>query len=88
MPLSVGGAGSPSNTMWPVLRPTSTPSDVLNLDPSNRLATTHSLHRDNIGLQNKSYSFASLSYMMLLHYLEKIVSVFSVLNVVFSGNMW
>ena len=29
VPLSVGGAGSPSNTMWPELRPTSVPSGIL-----------------------------------------------------------
>ena len=32
-----GGAGSPSNTMWPGPRPTSVP----NLDSSNRLATIY-----------------------------------------------
>jgi len=29
VPLSVGDAGSPSNTMWPGPRPTSTPSGIL-----------------------------------------------------------
>jgi len=29
LPLSVGGAGSPSNTMWPGTRPTSVPSGTL-----------------------------------------------------------
>jgi len=34
------GEEAPSNTMWPRSRPTSLPSDILILDPSNRLATT------------------------------------------------
>jgi len=29
VPLSVGGAGSPSKTMWPGPKPTSVPSDIL-----------------------------------------------------------
>ena len=35
----MGGAGSPSNTMWPVPKTTSVPSGIL-IDPSSRLATT------------------------------------------------
>ena len=36
VPLSVGGGGSSSNTMWPGLRPTSVPSGIF---PSNCLVT-------------------------------------------------
>ena len=35
------GPQSPSNTVWPGLRPTSVPSGILNLDPSSRLTTTN-----------------------------------------------
>jgi len=44
-PFGGGGAGSPSNTMWPGLRPTCMPSVIL--DPSNRLATLHQRHRQD-----------------------------------------
>jgi len=40
----LGGAGSPSNTMWPGPRPISVPSFILH-DTSNRLATIHHRHR-------------------------------------------
>ena len=38
VPLSVAGAGSPSNTMRPASRPTSLPRGI---DPSSCLATTY-----------------------------------------------
>ena len=41
MPPFHGGAGSPSNTMSPGPRPASVSNGILNLDPSNRLATTN-----------------------------------------------
>jgi len=37
-----GEAESPSDTMWPGPRPTSVPSGILILDPSNRLVTIQS----------------------------------------------
>jgi len=45
VPLSVGGAGSPSNTMWPGPRPTSIPSFIL--IPLTGLATIHERHRQD-----------------------------------------
>ena len=47
VPLSVGGAESRSNTVWPRPKPTSTPSSILILDPSSRLdlTTIHQRYR-------------------------------------------
>ena len=42
--LSGGGAGSPSNTMWPRPRPTSVPSDIL-----IHVAVWHNRHGPKIG---------------------------------------
>ena len=40
-----GGAGSPSNTMWPGPRPTSIVRTKWHPNPSNRLPTIHQLYR-------------------------------------------
>jgi len=58
-PFGRGGAGSPSNTMWPG------PSRYLHvkfrLDPSNRLATIHQRYRDRQYKRSpKSHNFCSI----------------------------
>jgi len=47
----LGGAGSPSNTMWPAPRPTT--GAKFHLDPSNRLATIHQSQTDRQAGQSR-----------------------------------